>query len=76
MKSAAPAPQGGAPALPSCQSPKAAMVEKLLDIVDDGLKFGHFAATIKVETMNGDRREVHITAGRDYRFVIQPEEIK
>jgi hypothetical protein len=50
--------------------------ETLTTLVIDGLRFGHFDLSVRVEMETGDRRRLTLSAGKSYRFSIPKEELK
>jgi hypothetical protein len=60
-------------AVQTMSDPVGDMLERMDELVRDGLRHGFFEFTITCETGQGRRREVLIRAGKSERFVI-PEE--
>jgi hypothetical protein len=49
--------------------------ERLVQIVQDGLRHGHFRCAISSAIGKGNRRELVIEAGKSHRFTIPEEEL-
>jgi hypothetical protein len=52
-----------------------AAFERLLDIVLDGLRHGHFRCAISSGIGKGNRRELVIEAGKSHKFTIPEDEL-
>lgn len=50
-------------------------IERLLLIVLDGLRHGHFRCAISSGIGKGNRRELLIESGKSYKFTIPEEEL-
>jgi hypothetical protein len=50
-------------------------IERLVQIVQDGLGHGHFRCAISSAIGKGDRRELVIEAGKSHKFTIPEEEL-
>jgi hypothetical protein len=50
-------------------------IEKLEQVVLDGIRHGFFDYRIVCEVINGEKRRLTITAGKSHQFVIPPEEL-
>ena len=51
-------------------------LQKLEQLVLDGLRHGYFDCTVSIETINGKKRRLLIKAGRSYNFIITQEELE
>jgi hypothetical protein len=51
-------------------------LDTLKKLVLDGLDYGHFDCSIRIEKENSDKRRLTISAGKSYRFSIPPEDLK
>ena len=51
-------------------------IEKLEEIVLDGLRHGFFEFTVACEITKGDKRRLVIKAGVSHKYVIPPEELE
>jgi hypothetical protein len=49
--------------------------EHLVQIVQDGLRHGHFRCAISIAIGKGNRRELVIEAGKSHKFTIPEEEL-
>ena len=49
--------------------------ERLVQIVVDGLRHGHFRCTVSSGIGKGNRRELVIEAGKSHKFTIPEEEL-
>ena len=49
--------------------------ERLVQIVLDGLRHGHFRCTISSGIGKGNRRELLIEAGKSHKFTIPEDEV-
>ena len=50
-------------------------IERLIQIVLDGLRHGHFRCVISSGVAKGNRRELVIEAGKSHKFNIPEEEL-
>ena len=50
-------------------------LERLIEMVYDGLRHGHFRCSISSGIGKGDRRELVIEAGKSHKFTIPEEEL-
>ena len=50
-------------------------IDRIRDIVIDGLRHGHFRCTISSVIGKGERRELVIEAGKSDKFTIRKEEL-
>jgi hypothetical protein len=50
-------------------------IERLIQIVLDGLRHGHFRCAISIGIGKGNRRELIIEAGKSHKFTIPEEEL-
>jgi len=50
-------------------------INKLSEVVRDGLRHGFFECKITSEILNGRKRSLTIKAGKSHRFVIEEEEL-
>lgn len=49
--------------------------DRLVQIVVDGLRHGHFRCTISSSIGKGNRRDVVVGAGKSYKFTIPEEDL-
>jgi hypothetical protein len=51
-------------------------LDTLKRLVLEGLDYGHFDCSIRIEMENSGKRRLTISAGKSYRFSISPEDLK
>jgi hypothetical protein len=51
-------------------------INKLSEVVRDGLRHGFFECKVTSEILNGRKRGLTIRAGKSHRFVIEEEELR
>jgi hypothetical protein len=64
-------PAAGGPGGPQFRDP----IERIVEIMTDGLVHGHFRYTISCGIGKGNRRELVVEAGKSYKFTIPEEEL-
>jgi hypothetical protein len=52
-----------------------AALDRLLQVVLDGLRHGHFRCAISSAIGKGSRREIVIEAGKSHKFTVPEEEL-
>jgi len=50
-------------------------LERLIEVVRDGLRHGYFRCAISSDIGKGNRRELVIEAGKSHKFTIPEEEL-
>jgi hypothetical protein len=51
-------------------------LDTLKRLLLDGLEYGFFDCSIRIETENSNRRRLTISAGKSYRFSISSDDLK
>lgn len=51
-------------------------LQKLTQLIFDGLQHGFFDCTVNIETIDKKKRCLLIKAGRSYKFIIPQEELE
>tara|TARA_R110000868_G_scaffold43803_8_gene147005 strand:- start:23440 stop:23661 length:222 start_codon:yes stop_codon:yes gene_type:complete len=51
-------------------------IDRLIEVVLDGLRHGHFHCAISSGVGKGNRRELVIEAGKSHKFVIPENELR
>jgi len=58
--------------------PHPAELRKVLDLlrreIEEGVRHGFYSCAVSCEVVGGGRRQIRITAGKSYQFVIGEEE--